>query len=324
MRHVPIMLLCCVTFQGVMKPAEAAALRPVTTLHGPTVFLRDLFDEAGLNADRLLGPGPGPGGRITVGTAQLAAIARQFDVDWRPASNADQAVLEWPGRPLPREDAVAAVREALVATGVSPDCSIDLPGFTAPIVPSEATPKPVASQLDYDPATGRFTATLTVNGKQMEPIIARIGGQAVETVELPVGTMRLATGMVLRPDDVHMMRVRSVQVHGEVVRTLDQAIGMQMLRQVPAGRPLAVTDLARPILVPHGATVQMQLVVSGLLVTGQGMALESGAVGERIKVQNSGSHAVIEAEVIGPGQVRVVPHTGTVLASDGAAQVIVR
>jgi flagella basal body P-ring formation protein FlgA len=319
MRFLSALLLCCAAL-----PASAATLRPVTTLHGPTVLLRDLFDDAGTNANRLLGPGPGPGGRITVGAAQLAAIARQFAVDWRPASSTDQATLEWPGRPLPREDAVAAVREALLASGVSADCSIELPGFTAPIVPAEASPKPVVSQLDYDPNTGRFTATLSINGEGMVPIVTRIGGQADDTVELPVGAMRLAAGVVLRPDDVHMMRVRTALVRGEVVHSLDQAIGMQMRRQVPAGQPLAVADLARPTAVLRGATVQMQLVVSGLLVTGQGMALEAGAAGERIRVQNSGSHAVIEAEVIGPGRVRVMPRSATVLAADNAGQGAVR
>ena len=106
-------------------PAQAASLRAMATLQGPYVFLRDLFDDAGPNADRILGPGPGPGGRIIVGAAQLGAIARQFSVEWRPTSNADRAVLEWPGRPMRREDALDAVRTALIAAGAVADCVIE-------------------------------------------------------------------------------------------------------------------------------------------------------------------------------------------------------
>ena len=87
----------------------------MTTLHGPTVYLRDLFDDAGVGADRVLGPGPEPGGRIVVEAAQLNAIARQFDVEWRSVSRADRAVLEWPGRPMRQEEAVEAVRLAVTA-----------------------------------------------------------------------------------------------------------------------------------------------------------------------------------------------------------------
>jgi hypothetical protein len=64
-------LLCLL----VCGQTQAASLRSMTTLHGPTVYLRDLFDDAGGGADRVLGPGPEPGGRIVVEAAQLNAIA---------------------------------------------------------------------------------------------------------------------------------------------------------------------------------------------------------------------------------------------------------
>src|SRR5665213_855707 len=147
-RHL-LLGLCLIT------PAHGATLKTVTTLGGPQVYLRDLFEDAGANADRVLGPGPGPGGRIVVEARQLKAIARQYDVDWQPISGADRAVLEWPGRPLKREDAVAAVRTALVAQGAAPDCDVEIPGFNPPIVPLSATPAPLVTQLDYDHQQGR-------------------------------------------------------------------------------------------------------------------------------------------------------------------------
>src|SRR5476649_412094 len=117
MKLFPLLLGLCV-----IGPAHGASLRTETTLQGPRVYLRDLFEDAGENAARVLGPGPGPGGRIIVEARQLKAIAVQYGVDWQPVSNADRAVLEWPGRPLPREAALAAVRAALVAQGAAPDC----------------------------------------------------------------------------------------------------------------------------------------------------------------------------------------------------------
>src|ERR1700722_17376188 len=106
--------------------AQAAALRNMTTLHGPNVYLKDLFDDAGTNANRVLGPGPDPGGRIIVEAAQLNAIARQYSVAWRSVSRADRAVLEWPGRPLRKEEATDAVRTAIAAGNASDDTDIDL------------------------------------------------------------------------------------------------------------------------------------------------------------------------------------------------------
>ncbi|MBS0639018.1 MAG: hypothetical protein JSS43_04050, partial [Proteobacteria bacterium] len=65
-----LIALLCLAAAGA---AQAASLRTMTTLHGPNVYLRDLFDDAGRNADARLGSGPEPGGRIIVEAAQLNA-----------------------------------------------------------------------------------------------------------------------------------------------------------------------------------------------------------------------------------------------------------
>lgn len=287
---------------------EAATLRTLTTLHAPIVRLSDLFDDAGANADRVLGPGPGAGGRIVVEAPQLGAIARQFGVDWRPASSADRAVLDRPGRPLARDGVVDAVRDALIARGASTDCEVDLAGFTPPLVPFEADPRPVVSDIDMDATAGRFSAVLSVTGLGMEPLHLRVVGRMDDTVEVPVATTRLLTGSILRAEDVRMARVRTAVLRGEVVRRPGDAIGMQAKRQIAPGQPLATGELMRPSMVVRGATVLMLLDSPGIALTAQGQAMESGAIGERIRVLNPVSRAVVEAEVIGPDRVRVTPN----------------
>lgn len=309
-------LACVAPLANIARPAEAATLRTMTTLHGPRVKLSDLFDDAGANAERVLGPGPVPGGRIVVEAAQLAAIAHQFDVDWRPASSADRAVLDWPGEPLRREAAMGALRDALAASGVRPEnCEIELSGFTPPLVPLGAAPHPLVSQLDYDRASGRFSAVLSVSADGLAPISTRITGRVDEMIDLPVATARLPAGAVLRAEDVHMARVSAVAANRGVARQATEAIGRQLRHQVAAGQPLALSNLAAPQLVRRGAEVQMVLDSPGIVLTAQGQAMEAGAVGERIHVLNPVSHAVIEAEVIGPGRVRVAPGGLSMLAA---------
>lgn len=287
--------------------ASAATLRTMTLLHAPVVRLSDLFDAAGANASRVLGPAPGPGGRIIVEAPQLAAIAREFDVDWRPASPADQAVLERPGRLLPRRPVLAAVRAAVIQAGAAPDSGVSLPGFTPPLVPDDARPRPTVTDVAYDRASGHFAALLAVTGPGMDPINLRISGQVDEMMELPVAVSRLPAGAVLRPEDVRMARVHLGMVHGEVMHTLSEAVGMQLRRPMEAGQPFAADGLMRPTMVRSGSTVAMRLVASGISLRAEGVAMDSGAAGERIRVMNPSSRAVVEAEVIGPGQVRVMP-----------------
>jgi flagella basal body P-ring formation protein FlgA len=312
MKRLPLalMALCAGLAHG-----EAATLRPNTTLHASTVRLSDLFDGVDGKADRVLGPGPGAGGRIVVEAAQLGAIARQFGVDWRPASSADRAVLERLGRPLRRDDVMDAIRSALVATGASPDCDVDVAGFTPPLVPVEAEPRPVVSDLDYDAAAGRFSALLSVTGEGMELLHLRIDGRVDDTIEVPVAATRLLAGGVLRPEDVRMARVRTTMIRGEILRTAGDAVGMQTRRQISAGQPLFTNELTHPSIVVKGANVLMVLDSAGIALTAQGQAMESGAIGERIRVLNPSSHAVVEAEVIGPDRVRVAPSAAPMMVS---------
>lgn len=287
--------------------AQAATLRPLVTLSSPMVHLRDLFEDAGPNADRVLGPGPGPGGRIIVGATQLGAIARQFGVDWRPASSGERAILEWPGRPMRREDAIEAVRDALVAGGADPDCVVEMAGFTAPVVPVGSNPRPAVAQIDFNANTGRFTAMLSVTAEGMDPITTRIAGQVDTLVELPVPATRLASGSIVRAQDLRMTRVSASLAKGAVVRDPSQAIGMQVKRSAVPNQPILTTDLVRPAVVARDSLVRVVLDAQGLSLSGQGVALEAGAMGERIRIRNPSSRAILEAQVIAPGVVRVAP-----------------
>ena len=304
MRLLPAFLMLCAAI-----PATAATLRPATTLRSPAVLLRDLFDNPGAEGDRVLGPGPAPGARIVVEAPQLRAIARQFDVDWTPASSADRAVLERPGFPMSRDEALAAVRSALIAAGASPDCAIELTGFTAPLIPLGGVPHTVVSQLDYESRGGRFSALLSVAGEGMEPVNVRVTGQVREMLNLPVASVTLPVGAILGPDDLRTARVGAATLHGDAIRSAEQAVGLQLTHSIAAGQPIYPNDLTRPLIVRRGSLVRLRLESGGLSVTGQGVALDSGAEGERIKVQNPGSRTVLEGIVIGPGLVRVAPNT---------------
>jgi flagella basal body P-ring formation protein FlgA len=300
--------------------AQAASLRTATTLHAPVVRLSDLFDDAGTNANRVLGTAPGPGGSIVVEAAQLGAIARQFGVDWRPASPADRAVLERAGRLLPRDDALKAVKAALVAAGASPDCEVELPGFTPPMVPLEASPQALATELDYEAGSGRFSAVLSLTGEGMEPINLRLAGQVDDTIELPVAVARLAIATVVHEGDVRLARVHVAMVHSEVLHAIKDVVGLQLRHPIVTGQPFAVADVMHPALVQRGSNVQMQLQSPGISLLAQGVAMEGGATGDRIRVLNPSSHAVVEAEVIGPGQVRVTPESMPVSTASRATE----
>ncbi len=293
-------------------PAQAATLRTMTSLPGARVYLRDLFDDAGENANRVLGSGPGPGGRIVVEARQLKAIARQFGVEWEPMSSGDRAVLEWSGRPLRKEEVMIPLRAALIAQGASEECQIEIPGFTPPVVPASGIAAPLVTHIDYDRDMGRFTAILSVMVDGMEPIVTRVGGQVAEMTMVPVAVTRMTAGSIPRAGDVRMQRVHVSAIHNEIARDPAAVIGMQLKRPLSPGAPIAIADLMRPTQVTRGEPVRLRLEANGLSVAGEGIALESGAEGEKIRVRNTTSQAVLEAVIMGSGVVRVLPGTAPI------------
>jgi flagella basal body P-ring formation protein FlgA len=315
MRHFVALVFAAATF-----PAMAATLRPMTTLDAPVVKLSDLFDDAGPLASRVLGPAPAPGERIVVQARQLAAIARMFGVGWTPTSPADTAVLERPGRLLPRAMVRAALRAALADVGAPADTEIALPGFTAPMIPRAARPEVSVEQLDYDAAGSRFTAALLITGEGMTPLRLQLAGRADEMAQVPVPTHRLAAGSVPREGDLMPARLRVGALRGEVARNAAEIVGMTLRRAASAGVPVPLADLAAAGTVEKGAHVVLQVEIGGLSAATQGVALATGAPGERIQVLNPLSHMVVEGEVMPSGIVSVAP--GSLPAPAGAAQSI--
>ena len=285
-------------------PATAASLRPFVSLDAPVVRLSDLFADAG--ADRVLGPAPAPGQRIVVEAPQLAAIAKQFGVDWRPGSPADRATLERAAHALSPTEVEALLRPALLAAGAPASGDLQLPAFVPPLVPPHGGETRIA-QLDYDASSGRFAAVLSTVSGDMPPALARVSGVVVDTTEVAVTTRRVLAGEPIGAGDLRVVRVRTASLRAEVARDPAQVTGLASRRVLPPGEPIVLAELQKAVVVPKGALVTMALDSPGISLTAQGIADEPGGTGDRIRVVNPASKAVVLAEVLGPGRVRVVP-----------------
>jgi flagella basal body P-ring formation protein FlgA len=74
-------------------------------------------------------------------------------------------------------------------------------------------------------------------------------------------------------------------------------------------------DLTHPVLVARNASVRMALDAGPIALAAEGLALEEGAMGAHIRVQNPNSHAVMVAEVTGAGAVRIMPNHAPLVAA---------
>lgn len=293
------------------SPAYGAMLRPFSQITGGTVHLADLFDDLGAATDRILGRAPAPGARIVINSPQLAAIARDYNVDWRPQTGGEQAVLERRGDVLSRSTINAVLLQKLAEAGAPADAELVSPDVQPIVIPFGSAIVPDVSQLSYDAQSGRFTALLCVTVPDMPETQTRISGQVIAMMETVAAAQRLTVGSVLTAADMRPMRVRATSLRGGA---LSQAavIGLSAKHDIAAGQLLTSADVMRPLLVTRGMVVRMTLDSDGIALAAEGVAAEAGAEGDRIHIENPVSHRLVEAQVSGPGEVIVAPRAAAI------------
>ncbi len=300
-------LLLLLTVFAATQAASAATLKPYSTITGATVRLSDLWD--GVTADKPLGPAPGPGGRITVPAAQLAAIARQFAIDWRPNSSGDRVILERLGRALTRDDIKPVLTAALLGAGAAPDADLEISGFTAPLLPQESQPDITVAQVELDKLSGRFSAQLDIAGGDAPNTQLRITGRIQDMIDIPVVRRRIMPGDVVSASDLDWLHLPRAVAHGEIVHVPADAVGLSAKQTIAPNQPIRLADLGRPVLVQKGDKMTLSLETPGLSLSARGTATEPGGKGEHIRVLNEYARTIVEAEITGPGQAIVIPGT---------------
>lgn len=286
---------------GGAAPGQGALLRPHALVHGHSVLLSDLFADAPAIAAF---PAPAPGTRQVLEAAQIARIARAYGITWRPAPGAERIVVERPGQPLPRAGAEAALRQALAPLGAGAEDGFDF-ASPMPMVSTQFEPFVSAEDAVFDRASGRFAATLVLEQGEAAPQRVRVMGRTWQAVAAAAPVRRIAAGEVIRPDDIRIERVRAERAQG--LADPDAVAGLAARRPLAPGQLLAERDVGKPVIVARNSAVTVSLMIAGMSLAAQGRALEEGTQGAVIRVQNVASRAVLEAEVIGPGRVRVAP-----------------
>jgi flagella basal body P-ring formation protein FlgA len=293
-------------------PGEAQAqaiLRPHALLEGDVLRLSDLFDHAGPRADTVIAAAPQPGRRMVLETQNLINIARQNGVPWRPLTGTDRIVIERPGRPIPRNDIEAVLRDELSRHGVEPDMELELPGLIPPMIPASAWFQLAVEGVSVEQPGMRFQATLVVLADGSGAQRLRIAGRAAPTVPVVVATRRLALGDVIGPNDARLTRLRAERVRPGQAQQMSQVVGQELRRPMGTEQGFALVDLGPPSVVLKNALVTLMLESPGISLTVQGRALEAAARGGNVPVMNLVSRNVVEGVAVGPGRVRVAMGT---------------
>lgn len=271
----------------------------------PFVRLGDLFVEAGDKADVAIAYAPAPGSRAVYDVNSLASIARANGIKWQARSWFDRVVVERPAITVGDAEIMAAVRAELAKHKLDPKADVELTTRGVSLqLPADASATVDVQNFHLDERTGQFTGRLVVpaaDGTQSLPLAGRL----YRTVEVPTLTRRIATGETVGRDDIQWQTARAETVARNVILDPDKIVGMEAKRPLQADQPLRSGDVRAPVIVAKGSLVTLVVQSPTMTLTSKGRAMENGAMGDSVRIQNTQSKIVVEGEVVSPGTVRV-------------------
>ena len=285
-----------------------AVLRESVSVKSKLVRLNDLFSGTGEKADITVAYAPVPGKRAIFDSRWLYRVARAYGLNWRPLGLQDQIVVERESQMITREEIEDSIRVALIDRGADPNTKVELSNRMMRLyVASDVAASVGVEDVSYEPRTGRFTAILVAPAGDPGATRTRVTGRLHRETDVPVPARRIQANEVITERDIKWVKVRQNRLPRGVIVDINELIGKSPKRWLRAGIPVRAANVQPPILVPKGSLVTIYLKVPRMMLTAQGKALENGSDGDVIRINNTQSNKVIEAEVTGVAKVAVLP-----------------
>jgi flagella basal body P-ring formation protein FlgA len=287
---------------------DKVVLRESVVVKSKLVRLGDLFSNTGAKADITVAYAPAPGKRALFDARWLSRVARAYGLDWRPLGLQDQIMVERESQIITRAEIEDSIHAALISQGAERSMIVELSNRLLRLYVASGSLATVGVEdVAYEPRTGRFTAIVAVPARDPRATRTRVTDRLVKITEVPVLNRRMLRNEVITKGDIKWIKVRADRLRRGTITDSNKLIGMAVKRGAKAGLPLQAGTIQRPILVAKGSLVTIILKAPKMILTAQGKALDNGADGDTVRITNTQSKKVIEAEVTGMGRVAVLP-----------------
>ena len=289
-----------------VEPAGPVALNGRVLVNSDLVLLGDIFSGAGDKAEIPVAYAPAPGKRAIFDARWLSRVARAHGLKWRPAGIRDQTIVKRESFVIGREEIEDAILAALIDRGAEPGLNVELSNRMLRLhVAGDATATIAVEDAVYEPRTKRFTATIVAPADDPSAKRIRVTGRLNKVSDVPVLARRVMSGEIIGEGDIKWIKVRSARLQRDIILDAGDLVGKSPKRGLRAGRPVRASEVRRPLLVSKSSLVTIVLQAPSMVLTSRGRALEQGSNGDIIRVVNTHSNTVIEAQIIGHGRVRV-------------------
>lgn len=289
------------------QAALAASTKDIAIVEGSTLTVGDIFDNAGSNADYVLGPAPQPGKDMVLNARTLYRIASALKIDWRPENAAQQVVVRRAATLVSPDVIEEALTRALEGQpGLNDKFTMTISGgLDAIVLPQNETPDVEVTALAYDSSRDTFTASLAAPSKKNPIKTMTVVGQLERILSVPVLKSALRNGDIIGAHDIEWVDIPARNTQSNMLLAEKDVIGLTPRRVAMAGKPLLTGELQSPTLVTRGDEVTIVFADGPLLLSTKGKAMQTGAKGDPVRVTNINSNKSFDAFVTGSREVTV-------------------
>ena len=133
-------------------------------------------------------------------------------------------------------------------------------------------------------------------------------GETAGVELVPVALRALDKGTILRAGDLELRPAAIAKESGVALLKIEDLVGKELLRPLPAGQPVFKEIVQAPRLVRRNDKVRIRAVAAGVVVSTDGKALDEGGQGDNVLVEDGATKEKLMTRVAG---YRVVEILGT-------------
>lgn len=309
-----LLLAASLTFTSQLSFAttEVASVPTIVNLNrdiiirGDIVYLNDIF--SGLNEEQRkpIARSPALGQDVELSARWLWALAQQNEVNWQPSSHLDTASVTRESQLIDATTIRNSVESALLERDLTDGKKIVFDRKDRDLhIPAEVEATIRIENVSYRPGRKRFTAQIVIPATGKPYINKAISGNLIEMVNVPVLRNRLSKGEIIRSQDIHWITIEESKLNKNAITDINDLIGMTPKHSIKDKIIIRTSDLDTPKAVNKNGLVTMLLNSGPLILRTQGRALESGTMGQVIRLMNTQSNTIVNGTVTGAGLVTV-------------------
>ncbi len=253
-----------------------------------------------------VGVAPSPGKRSQIDAQLVVDRMREAGVDFKKViyTFPREIGVQRAGRVLPLDEAERLVDQALKASGrdLSIRSAKEIENITVP---------PSLKNISSSIISLRGTdCVISLRGElpETETFTLPIKVQVDEWRDVPVAARPLDKGATIANEDLVMARMKNTSLPRDFVKSTDSIVGYVTSSRIGIGEVFQQTKVQVPALVTAGSRVTMIFRSKLFEASASGVALESGGIGQEVKVRNDQSKKVVSGRVNESGIVVVSPN----------------